>query len=90
MEHPAANILIDWVQFWCPTKTGKLWSWADIEEAIKRGPHQLSLSPEAIQHFAEEIKEKIRTNQAWVIKSSEVQSKMIFMGHQIFLPCPGS
>jgi hypothetical protein len=60
--------LIDWAQFGCPTKTGKLWTRVDINEAIERGPHQLALSPEVIQHFAEEIKEKIRTNQARVIK----------------------
>jgi hypothetical protein len=68
VEHPAAAILMDWAQFECPTKTSKLWTWEDIEGAIERGPHQLALSPEAIQHFAEEIKEKIRMNQARVIK----------------------
>ncbi len=68
VEHPAAAILMDRVQFGCPIKTGKPWTQADIEEAIERGPQQLALSSEAIQHFAEEIKEKIRTNQAWVIK----------------------
>jgi hypothetical protein len=67
MEHPAADMLMDWAQFGCPTKTGKPWTRADIEETIKRGPHQLALSPEAIQHFAEEIKGKIRMNQARVI-----------------------
>jgi hypothetical protein len=68
VEHPAAAILMDWAQFGCPTKTGKPWIRADIDEAIERGPHQSALSPEAIQHFAEEIKEKIRTNQARVIE----------------------
>jgi hypothetical protein len=64
VEHPAAAIFMDWAQFGCPTKTGKPWKWADIDKAIKRGPHQLALSPEAIQHFAEEIKEKVWTAQA--------------------------
>jgi hypothetical protein len=68
VEHPAAAILIYWAQLGCPTKTGKPWTPADIGEAIERGPHQLALSPEAIQHFVEEIKEKIRTNQAQVIE----------------------
>ncbi len=67
-EHPAAAILMEWAQFGCPAKTGEPWIQVDIEEAIERGPHQLALSPETIQHFAEEIKEKIRTNQARVIK----------------------
>jgi hypothetical protein len=68
VEHPAAAILMDWAQFGCPTKTGKPWTRVDIDEAIERGPHQLALSPEAIQHFVKEIKEKIRTNQAWLIE----------------------
>jgi hypothetical protein len=65
---PAVDIIMDWAQFGCPTKTGKPWTWADIKEAIKLGPHQSALSPEAIQHFAEEIKEKIKMNQAQVIE----------------------
>jgi hypothetical protein len=68
VEHPAAAILMNRAQFGCPTKTGKPWTRADINEAIKQGPHQPALSPEAIQHLAEEIKEKIRTNQARVIE----------------------
>jgi hypothetical protein len=62
MEHSAAAILMDWAHFRCPTKTGKLWTQADIDEAFELGPHQSALTPEAIQHFAEKIKEKIRTN----------------------------
>jgi hypothetical protein len=68
MEHLTASILMDWAQFGCPTKTGKAWPRADIEEAIKWGPHQSALSPDSIQHFVEEIKEKNRMNQARVIK----------------------
>ena len=68
MELPAVDILMDWAQFECPTKTGKPWSRADTNEAIEWGPHQSALSPEAIQHFEKEIKEKTRTNQARVIK----------------------
>ncbi len=73
VEHPAAAILMDWAQFGCPTKTGKPWTQVDINKAIERGPHQSALSPEVIQHFAEEIKEKIRTNQAQVIEWNTIK-----------------
>jgi hypothetical protein len=68
MLHPAADTLMDWATFGCPTKTGQPWTQADIEEAIARGPHQSALTLEAIKHFAQEIKEKVRTNQARVVK----------------------
>ncbi len=58
---------MDWATFGCPTKTGQPWTQADLEEAIARGPHQLALTPEAIEHFAQEIKEKVRTHQARVV-----------------------
>ena len=58
---------MDWAMFGCPTKTGQPWTQADLKEAIARGPHQSALTPEAIKHFAQEIKEKVRTNQARVV-----------------------
>jgi hypothetical protein len=67
MSHPVADTLMDWATFGCPTKTGQPWTQADLEEAIARGPHQSVLTPEAIKHFAQEIKEKVRTNQARVV-----------------------
>jgi hypothetical protein len=68
MTHPAAEMLMDWATFGCPTKTGAPWSLSELEEAIARGPHQSALSPAAIEHFAEEIREKVRTKQARVVE----------------------
>jgi hypothetical protein len=68
MRHPAADTLMEWAKLGCPTKTGRPWTQADLEDAIARGPHQLALTPEAIEHFAMEIKEKVRTNQARVVE----------------------
>jgi hypothetical protein len=67
MLHPAADTLQDWATFGCPTKTGQPWTQANLKEAIARGPHQSALTPEAIEHFAQEIKEKVKTNQARVV-----------------------
>ena len=60
-------MLLDWAKFGCPTQTGKPWSILEMEEAIACGPHQLALTPEALKHFAVEIKEKVRSKQAWVV-----------------------
>jgi hypothetical protein len=73
MSHPAAETLMDWATFGCPTKTGAPWSRSDIEEAIARGPHQLALTPEAIEHFTEEIREKVRTQQARVVEWDSIK-----------------
>jgi hypothetical protein len=59
LHHPAAETLLNWAEFGCPTQTGKPWSISEIEEAIARGPHQSALTPEALEHFAAEIKEKV-------------------------------
>ena len=68
LTHPAAKTLLDWATFGCPTKTGKPWSRSEIDEAIARGPHRSALTPDAIAHFAEEVREKVRTNQARIIE----------------------
>jgi hypothetical protein len=73
MMHPAAEMLMDWATFGCPTKTGEPWSQSELKEAIARGPHQLVLTPEAIKHFVEEIREKVWTKQAQVVEWDKIE-----------------
>jgi len=68
LTHPAAETLLDWATFGCPTKTGNNWSRQEIEEAIERGPHRSAMTPNAIAHFADVVREKVRTNQARVVE----------------------
>ena len=68
LYHPAAETLLDWAKFGCPTQTSKPWSILEMEEAIALRPHQSALTPEALEHFAAEIKEKVRSKQAWVVE----------------------
>jgi len=68
LHHPAAETLLNWAEFGCPTQTGKPWSISEMEEAIARGPHQSALTPEALEHFAAEIKEKVLSKQARVVE----------------------
>jgi hypothetical protein len=73
MSHPATDTLVEWATFGCPTKTGQPWKRADLNEAIAWGPHQSALTPEAIEHFAEEIRAKVRINQARVIEWDSIK-----------------
>ena len=73
LRHPAADILQDWAKFGCPTRTGRNWSKSDIWEAVERGPHRSAMSPEAIEHFATEIQEKIRTQQARLVMWDDIK-----------------
>ena len=42
-------------------------------EAVERGPHKSSLSPEAIAHFAEESAEKVRVGQAKLVLWDDIK-----------------
>jgi len=44
-----------------------------MREAVKRGPHQSSLSPEAIAHFAKESAEKVRVGQAKLVLWNDIK-----------------
>ncbi len=43
------------------------------EEAVEWGPHQLAKSPDALEHFAEEIKEKNQKNQAHLVAWNDIK-----------------
>ena len=72
-QHEAAELLADWAQFGCPTKTGRDWTLAEIQAAIDRGPHKSALKPDAIQHFAEEVADKVAKGQACVVLWDDIK-----------------
>ena len=45
-----------------------------MEEAIARWSHQSALTPEALKHFVAEIKEKVRSKQAWVVEWDAIKN----------------
>jgi hypothetical protein len=67
LNHPAADTLREWATLGCPTRTGCNWSKSKMWEAVEREPHRSATSPEALTHFNEEIKEKLRTHQARLV-----------------------
>lgn len=72
-SHPAGPLLNEWATFGCPTMMGKPCSVQQMEAAIKRGPHQSTLTGAAIQHFATKISEKVVADHARVIKWDDIK-----------------
>jgi hypothetical protein len=50
-SHPAGELLAEWSQLGCPTKTGRPWSNMEMWEAIERGPTNC-LSPQRPLHIS--------------------------------------
>ena len=73
LNHPAADTLREWARFGCPTRTGRNWTREEMWEAVERGPHRSATTPEAIIHFAEEIREKISTHQARLVPWEDIK-----------------
>ncbi len=71
--HPAGELLSKWSQLRCPTKTGCPWSKEEIWAAMDWGPHQSSLTPEALVHFAEESIEKVKAGQAKLVLWDDIE-----------------
>ena len=58
LQHPAADLLMEYATIGCPTKTGKCWTMDNLEAGIKVGPHVSALDPEAMEQLQSEVKEK--------------------------------
>ncbi len=73
LQHKAAGVLSEWEQMGCPTCTRRDWRLAEIQSAIDRGPHKSALEPDAMCHFAEEVREKVKKGQARVVLWDEIK-----------------
>ncbi len=72
-SHPAGKLLSEWAQMGCPTQTGRQLTKAEIWEAVERGPHRSALSTEALQHFADEVKEKVVAGQCKTVEWDSIK-----------------
>ncbi len=72
-SHPAGKPLAEWSKLGCPTRTGKPWTKDEMWEAVEKGPHQSSLSPDALAHFAEESVAKVAAGQAKLVLWDEIK-----------------
>ena len=71
--HPAGELLREWSRIGCPTRTGRPWSKKEMWEAVERGPHRSALSSEALQHFADETREKVNAGQAKIVNWDDIK-----------------
>jgi len=72
-SHLAGTLLEEWATYGCPTNTGKEWTVAEMEAAIRRGPHKSAREPEAIEHFKQEIERKVKDGQARVVTWNSIK-----------------
>jgi hypothetical protein len=73
LHHPAAATLLQYAMQGCPVNTGKDWTIAQMEEAIRRGPHALALLPAAMEQLARELEDKIKSKQARVLAWDDIR-----------------
>ena len=66
--HPAATLLRHYAETGCPVRTGKQWTKEMMWEAVERGPHRSALTSQAMEHFANEAREKVEKGQARLIR----------------------
>jgi hypothetical protein len=67
LKHMAAELLLDWEIFGCPTRTGRDWTPGEIQGAINCGSHKSALEPNAIAHFETKVRDKVAKGQAHVV-----------------------
>jgi len=67
MSHPAGELLSEWSQLGCPTKTGRPWSKEEMWDAVAQR------SPEALAHFATESAKKVRSGQAKLVLWDDIK-----------------
>ena len=73
LHHPAAPTLLKYAIGGCPTLTGKPWTTNQIQAAITRGPHASALVPEAMKQLDIEVNEKVKNNQARLVKWKDIK-----------------
>lgn len=73
LDHPAADLLLEYAMFGCPTRTGKDWTVAEMQSAIDVGPHKSAMKPEAMEHHHREVEEKEKQGFVKVIRWDDIK-----------------
>ena len=76
LQHPAAELLLEYATKGCPVNTGKEWTLDQLEAAIARGPHSSALVLEAIEQHTAELQDKIEKGQARVVLWEDLKKDM--------------
>ena len=72
--HEVVELLNDWENFGCPTKTGQEGTIGEIHAAINRGPHKSAIEPDAIANFVEkEVDDKVVKGQVRAVLWDDIK-----------------
>jgi hypothetical protein len=72
-RHPFMPELQKWATHGCPVDCGPEWTWATIEQAVRRGPHQSATTAENIDLFQEDIAYQVKAGFCEILTWEEVQ-----------------
>ena len=73
LEHPAADLLLQYSQLGCPVETGQDWTADMMTAAIERGPHRSALEPAAMEQLQTEVEAKVQCGQARVVLWKDIE-----------------
>ena len=67
LDHPAAEVLLDYAHGGCPVQSGADWTVQMMTAAIEKGPHTSALDKDAMEQLQTEVAEKVKVGQAKVV-----------------------
>ena len=73
LEHPAAELLLQYSQLGCPVETGQDWTVEMMTAAIERGPHRSALVPAAMEQLQAEVEAKVKCGQCRVVEWDDIK-----------------
>ena len=74
LHHPAADLLTQYASGGCPVQTGRPWSRAEMQAAIKKGPHASALEPAAMLQLSSEAAEKEAKGQCKIVLWDDIKN----------------
>ena len=72
MAHVAADLIMSYKKYVCPTYCGPKWTKEHIEAAILKGSHPLAHFPAALQYLLKETDEKVKNGYAKVMRYGDI------------------
>jgi len=73
LEHPAADVLLDYAMGGCPVNAGRQWTKAEIQAAVDRGPHVSALVPDAMAQLQAEVNDKVKRGQVRLVNWEDIR-----------------
>jgi hypothetical protein len=73
LHHPAAATLLKYASGRCPANTGKPWTRAEMQAAVKRGSHVSAMDPKAIEQLWLEVADKVKKGQAKLVLWDDIK-----------------